>query len=200
MKKIYKTLILSICLFVSTYSFAVVHTITVMNSSFSPNSLNVNVGDTVHWTLGSGFPHTTTSTQVPSGAAGWNNNINSSTPDFSYVVTVAGIYNYECTIHSFTGQFVALNTGITTPDIFSNFNIYSVRPSTYTISYTLMHSADVKISVYDLTGKSARVLNSSVQSAGDYLNTYYLEDLKKGIYLLEIFIGNRHISKRLILD
>ena len=199
MKKIYKTLILSLCLFVSIYSFATVHNITVSNFQFSPASLNVNVGDTINWTWVSGN-HTTTSNQVPSGAATWDSPITSSVSSFSYKITVAGTYDYICTPHGFAGQFVAINTGITSPDIFANFSIYYARPSTYTISYTLIHSANIKISVYDLTGKSARVLNSSVQSAGDYLNTYYLEDLQKGIYLLEIFIGNRHITKRLILD
>ena len=54
--------------------------------------------------------------------------------------------------------------------------------------------------IYDITGKSARVLSSTVQPAGDYSKTFNLEDLQNGIYLFEILIGNQRISKRLILD
>ena len=199
MKKIYKSFILFVCLFLSVKSFAVTHTIAVSNNQFTPASLNVNVGDTIMWTWTSGF-HTTTSQQIPLGAATWNSQMTSTVTTFSYPVTVEGTYDYDCTIHFFTGQFVALNTGISSPNNYYNFNFYSLRPSTYVLSYTLIHSADVKITLYDITGRSVRAMNYSSQVAGNYLNTYSFEDLQKGIYLFELFIGNYRITKRLIIE
>ena len=199
MKKIYQTLILSALLFVSTSSIAVVHSVVVSNFQFTPASLSANVGDTIVWTFGGGT-HTTTSNTIPLGADAWDRPINSIVQSFTYVITVAGTYDYICTPHSFTGQIVAINTGINTLDLFSNFNIYALRSSTYNVSYSLTRSVNVKISVYDITGKSAKILKSSYQSAGNYLSTYNFEDLKKGIYIFEMIIDKHRLTKRLVID
>ncbi len=199
MKKIYQTLILTVLLFISSSSIAVVHTVVVSNFQFSPASLSVNVGDTIFWTLGGGS-HTTTSNTIPVGADPWDSPINSSVQSFTYVITVAGTYDYFCTPHLFAGQIVAINTGVNSLDLFSNFNIFAVRPSIYNISYSLARSGNIKISVYDITGKSAKVLKSSYQSAGNYLSTYNFEDLKKGIYIFEMIIDKHRFTKRLVID
>ena len=74
-------------------------TVTVANFQFSPANINVSVGDTILWTWTNGG-HTTTSTAVPAGAATWDSQMNSSHTTFQYVVSVAGTYNYWCTIHA----------------------------------------------------------------------------------------------------
>lgn len=199
MKKIYQTLILTVLLFISSSSIAVVHSVVVSNFQFTPASLSVNVGDTIVWTLGSGN-HTTTSNTIPVGADPWDSPINSNVQSFTYVITVAGTYDYICTPHVFAGQIVAINTGINTLDLFSNFNIFSVRPSIYNISYSLARSGNIKISVYDITGKSAKILKSSYQTAGTYTSNYNFEDLKKGIYIFEMIIDKHRFTKRLVID
>ena len=199
MKKIYQTLILTTLLFISTSSMAVVHSVVVSNFQFTPASLSVNVGDTIVWTLGSGN-HTTTSNTIPVGADPWDSPINSSVQSFTYIITVAGTYDYICTPHVFAGQIVAINTGINSLDLFSNFNIFSVRPSIYNISYSLARSGNIKISVYDITGKSAKILKSSYQTAGTYTSNYNFEDLKKGIYIFEMIIDKHRFTKRLVID
>ena len=83
--------------------------ISVGGTSFSPNSLNVNVGDTVKFVWSNGS-HTTTAVSVPQGAATWNSPLNSSSTSFFYVVTVAGTYNFHCNIHysmGMVGSFTA---------------------------------------------------------------------------------------------
>ncbi len=199
MKKIYQTLILTTLLFISTSSMAVVHSVVVSNFQFAPASLSVNVGDTIVWTLGNGS-HTTTSNTIPVGADPWDSPINSSVQSFTYVITVAGTYDYFCTPHLFAGQIVAINTGINSLDLFSNFNIFSVRPSIYNVSYSLARSGNIKISVYDITGKSAKILKSSYQTAGTYTSNYNFEDLKKGIYIFEMIIDKHRFTKRLVID
>lgn len=199
MKKIYQTLILTVLLFISSSSIAVVHSVVVSNFQFTPASLSVNVGDTIVWTLGSGN-HTTTSNTIPVGADPWDSPINSSVQSFTYIITVAGTYDYICTPHVFAGQIVAINTGINSLDLFSNFNIFSVRPSIYNISYSLARSGNIKISVYDITGKSAKILKSSYQTAGTYTSNYNFEDLKKGIYIFEMIIDKHRFTKRLVID
>ena len=109
MKKFY-SLILSIILVSACHdTFATIWNVNVNSFSFSPNTLpNVTCGDTVKWTLVAGS-HTTTSTTIPSGATPWDAPINSSTPTFSYFVpNFAGVYNYKCTPHGFTGSFTVI--------------------------------------------------------------------------------------------
>lgn len=75
------------------------HTVTVANFSFTPNSVNAAVGDTIHWVWSAGS-HTTTSGTIPSGASSWNSPMNSTSNSFKYVVTQVGTYNYVCTPHA----------------------------------------------------------------------------------------------------
>ena len=79
--------------------------------AISPQTIsNVVVGDIIEWVWGSGF-HTTTSVTIPSGAATWDASINSSATSFQYTVTVAGSYNYFCSIHAgMTASFIATST------------------------------------------------------------------------------------------
>ncbi len=95
----------------------------VSNFQFSSPTLNVKVGDIIHWVWVSGF-HTTTSLTVPSGAAVWDASITSTSTTFDYTVTKAGSYSYECSIHplQMQGTFTAT---VVTPVILSQFNVVS---------------------------------------------------------------------------
>jgi len=89
-------------------TFAITHTITFGGTSFTPNTLNVNTGDTIIWSGTFSF-HAIQSTSVPNGAATWGPTI-ATTTSLSYVVSVAGTYNYQCNIHAsmgMTGSFTA---------------------------------------------------------------------------------------------
>jgi plastocyanin len=117
---------------IHTSLFAVTHTVQVGNYYFSPSTLNVEVGDIVKWVWVEGS-HTSTSTSVPAGAASWNSPINSGNQTYSYTVTTAGNYDYQCTIHvgmGMVGSFVATaaaNNLMVTP---SNQNVSSNAGST----------------------------------------------------------------------
>ncbi|MBK8982359.1 MAG: T9SS type A sorting domain-containing protein [Ignavibacteria bacterium] len=99
-------LILALILFTAGSNIhGTTHTVLVQDFSFTPANINVSVGDTVRWQWVNGI-HTTTcngtfpGTSLPNGAAPWDSEISSSTPVFSYVVTVAGSYNYVCQPHA----------------------------------------------------------------------------------------------------
>ncbi|MFZ1799422.1 MAG: T9SS type A sorting domain-containing protein [Chitinophagaceae bacterium] len=109
--------------------------IQVANFQFSPANVNVIVGDTVKWVWVDGT-HTTTSTSLPGGAAAWDSPINTTTTSFSYKVTIAGTYNYWCTIHAPSMAGVITATG-TLPVVLSAFNIIPTKPDgTALISWT----------------------------------------------------------------
>ncbi|HEX2787413.1 MAG TPA: T9SS type A sorting domain-containing protein [Ignavibacteria bacterium] len=79
---------------------AELYNVGVFSNFFLPSTLfNVNVGDTVRWTLMEGF-HTTTSVTVPSGAATWDHMFLGSVGEtFDYIVTEEGTYDYTCIFH-----------------------------------------------------------------------------------------------------
>jgi plastocyanin len=79
------------------------HIISASGTSFSPNTVTAKVGDTVDFVWGSGT-HTTTSTSVPTGAAGWNSPLSSTATTFRYIITTAGSYSYQCNIHVSMGM------------------------------------------------------------------------------------------------
>ena len=68
--------------------------------SFTPSSVNINVGDTVRWTW-AGALHTSTS-NTTTGAEVWNSGLKSS-GTFSHTFTNAGNWPYYCSLHSFPG-------------------------------------------------------------------------------------------------
>lgn len=104
---------------------ATVWTVSVQNFQFSPATLNVKVGDVIHWNWVSGF-HTTTSLTTPSGTAAWSSSITSSSTTFDYTVTAVGSYSYQCDIHPLQMQGSFSATAVT-PVTLSAFNIASVN-------------------------------------------------------------------------
>ncbi len=113
-------------------SVAVKHIVHVGSFYFSPNTLNVNVGDTIRWVWDNGS-HTTTSANLPAGAPSWDNPINSASQAFEYKVQVAGVHNYVCTPHAsmgHIGSFTATGAAPTLSVSPSNRNVTSMMGST----------------------------------------------------------------------
>jgi plastocyanin len=99
MKKLLKkSVLLIVGLALVSIANATVHLITVQNDNFNPSSVIAVVGDTIEWDWVAGT-HTTTSETIPGGAALWSDSMTATKTTFQYKVTVAGTYNYECTIH-----------------------------------------------------------------------------------------------------
>jgi plastocyanin len=76
------------------------------NGTFSPVTLTIHVGDSVTWTNTGSNYHTTTCSGscVPPGATGWDSSIMApnaaNPPTYPHTFTVAGTYNYVCSLHA----------------------------------------------------------------------------------------------------
>jgi plastocyanin len=113
-------------------SLAIKHIVHVGSFYFSPNTLNVNVGDTIRWVWDNGS-HTTTSATLPAGAPTWDSPINSASQSFEYKVVVAGVHNYVCTPHAsmgHIGSFTATGAAPTLSVTPSNRNVTAMMGST----------------------------------------------------------------------
>ena len=107
MKKILLlTVALAICS-VSAASAAKIR-VRVQNFTFQPATINAHLGDVIIWRFVNGM-HTTTSTNVPTGARTWNAPIDSTNTQFRYRVRVAGSYQYQCNFHVGQGMVGTIN-------------------------------------------------------------------------------------------
>ena len=144
-------------LFVLGFTFttnAAIYVIQVWDGyyQFLPNSLTINLGDTIEWRKLDDpmMYHTITSTNIPAGAVAFDEDWQMPADTFfQYVPAVAGLYDYECTPHalshnmigSFTVNPVAgLTSALDTKPVFvypnpvkSILNVESVLESDYLI-------------------------------------------------------------------
>jgi len=123
-----KKMLLTLCCFISIQSYATTWTVNVDDFQFSPATLNVTVGDVIHFVWVSGT-HTTTSVSVPVGANSWNSPIDLSNHTFDVSVTTAGTYSYQCNFHAFLGMTATFTASGALPVTFSTFNIITKNNS-----------------------------------------------------------------------
>lgn len=180
-------------------------------SNFAPTTTNAIVGDTItfEWVDGD---HTTTcdgstGTSLPGGAATWDEPISSSTPTFSYVITVAGTYNYKCIPH-FPHMVGTINatvssitqTSSTFPEVYSlNQNFPNpFNPST-SIKFDIANTGFVNIKVYDNLGKEVSTLVNENLSAGSYQVNWNAAGLTSGIYFYRLETSDYVATKKMLL-
>ena len=118
MKKVYTLVFCLYCTFAGTAFSQVLRRVAAVNFVFVPANFSAVVGDTIRFTFGNGltpggFPHTTTSTSIPAGAAAWDHPLVATDSVFTYVVTASGQYAFKCTPHEgrgMVGQFLVSAT------------------------------------------------------------------------------------------
>jgi len=76
------------------------YTINTVGSTFAPNSLTINIGDTVTWNNTGGY-HNVNATQdtFPSNPESFGNSVSPSAWSFQWVFTMTGTYDYQCDPH-----------------------------------------------------------------------------------------------------
>lgn len=81
------------------------HTVSSGNFYYSPSTLNINIGDTVFWINDGGFHNVNFDVNTITGSSFNNPESFMSTPTssvdiYSYVFTINGTYNYDCSVGS----------------------------------------------------------------------------------------------------
>jgi len=82
------------------------HAVDASGMSFTPQDLNITVGDTVVWNATEGFHNINGSTTTfPSNPESFFNGAPAGSPwTFSHVFTIAGTYDYQCDVHFSMGM------------------------------------------------------------------------------------------------
>jgi len=150
-----KKLLLAIAICLTTASFATIRKVLVADNVFTPSYFRIHPGDTILWVWSNGA-HTTTSGNIPAGAASWNSNIDATTSSYMYVPTVTGVYHYQCSFSvsaGMTGSFtVTRATGIASESKTPLFTAYP-NPVGTTLHIQLRNATrPVAISFTDMGG------------------------------------------------
>ena len=100
------------------------------------------------------------------------------------------------------GCFESNYTNSSIDDI-SASNKFACYPNPFsdktTIAFTLTKENNVRIELYDLTGKRVKVVCNQTYSAGDHEITLYRGSMQSGMYLLREIIGNTCHTYKLIV-
>ena len=122
-----KILLVLLSIFTFNLAISAVYNINTggANDVFVPNSLTIDLGDTVNWVNIGGFHNVNASLSTfPSNPVGFSNSVSSSLWTFSHVFTVSGTYNYQCDPHVSMGMIgtitVNSQSSNTVYDIVSN--------------------------------------------------------------------------------
>lgn len=201
MKKIFTIYLAMIGL--SFNSMAVTHTVQVGNFQFTPSDLSMNLGDTIQWMWHDGN-HTSTSTQIPIGAAAWDADMNSNSPMFTYVPAVAGSYNFVCSPHAsmgMGGHFNVVNTSgiseVAAQTILSNI---AYTGGSLHVNYEIPVATQLSIELYDIIGNHVvTMLSEARQPAGSYQENYDVNGLRSGIYMFCLRTSETTLSRRILI-
>jgi len=170
---------------------ATIHVVQVSSNQFTPNSTNVNVGDTVRFTWISGN-HTTTSVNIPNGAATWDSPMTSSVQQFDYKVTVAGTYGYKCTPHALSGMVGTFTASTVTgiQNISDAAISTSIFPNPFTYELFIEQGNEqpeyTQISISDILGKQIRTIDIESLSIISEKRRIDVSELPKGIYFVTL--------------
>ena len=165
MKKI--STLLAAILFVFSLNAQNSYTINSGNFYYTPQLLTINLGDTVHWINDGGFHNVNFDVNTLSGSS-FNNPVSfASTPTndvamYTYVFTVAGNYDYDCSVGSHAANGMIGTIIVNTASSLENLSV-----SNKTISKT-----------YNLLGK-----NTSKKSNGLIIYRYSDGSIEKKIIL-----------------
>jgi flagellin-like protein len=91
-----------------------VHTVSIMGSTYSPENLTINVGDTVRWRLvqyssdPNNYQHSTTADN-----GDWDSGLMNLGSTFTHTFTTAGAYGYACSVHPLMTGNVTVVAGST---------------------------------------------------------------------------------------
>ncbi len=188
-------------------SNATIHQIQASGFSFTPNSVNANVGDTIKWLWVDGM-HNTISTSVPSGAQSWNAPLDNTDTQFIYKITTPGQYSYECSFHVALGMTGTINVnpiGIKPISgvVPEKYNLYQNYPNPFNpstnIKFDVPVSSHIKLAIYSLTGSIVVTLVNDNLAPGSYSVEWDASKYASGLYLYVIEATGFTSTKKLML-
>ena len=187
-------------LLITCFSFnskATIHEILVWDGymQFIPNTLTVELGDTIQW-LPLDYPsmsHTITSTNIPNGATSFDVTWEAPADTFfQYIPQIVGIYEYECTPHimmNMIGNFEVIDTPNNIVENKKNTLLAYPNPTTEII-FIDQHFSGNDFKLFNM--------NNQLIKTGITENSMNIAYLKSGTYILIIYGDKPRIQKLIV--
>lgn len=186
MKKVYSFFLIFLVL-QSLNSFATTINVAIANNSFTPQTFTANVGDVVVWTLSQGT-HNVTGVSVPSGAAAIASpTLSTVGTTYSYTITVAGNYGYQCTFHSgMVGGFAVSSstTGINNIAEPVKDLLTSAYPNPFKDKITIKYKGIQSIEIYNIVGEKLKTIELSPVETKVEID---FDNLPSGVYFYRTY-------------
>jgi plastocyanin len=205
MKKFY-ILVAAFFLFIGSLG-AATHTITNVGTTFSPDSIVINVGDQVTFTLAS-FHNA-----VEVSYSTWLSNDTTSNGGFrlpngggTVTFNTPGTYYFVCQPHAYLamkGQIIVnLAANIAGTNILSgNLNAYPNPARKFiNLSFNVPENGRIKMDLIDMTGRIVSNLVDAEYSNGDYVISVPLAGYNSGRYFIRYTYGNAYKVKPIIIE
>lgn len=174
------------------------HVVEATNYVFTPDELEIAVGDTVEWRNNEGI-HNVNGTQetFPSNPESFGNDTGEDWV-YSYVFTVAGEYDYQCDVHVAQGMVGTVTVSEPTAVFKSEKNSLKIYPNPASrkvwIETANVGLPGTKLDVYDITGKlqnvNWKILNNKIE--------FNVEGLQAGIYMVNMQLPEQNVILKLI--
>jgi len=210
MKKFYILVIISCIGFTGLIKATTYHiTNATAGFTFSPDSINIVIGDTVVWTLASMHNVVEVNKDV------WEAKGNTSNGGFSLgfgggtlVFKTAGVFYYVCFPHASLGMRGIIVVNNPTSVMQTNLDLKTIlqtypnpaRDYIFVDFSVPENNISVKLELIDMTGKIVNNFISENFSKGTYHNTYYLNNITSGRYFLRYSYGTKSFAKSIIIN
>lgn len=189
-----KTFILGILSIVFSLTFeAKTVKITNVGNLFSPDSIAINLGDTVNFSL------STYHNAVQVSKENYDKNDSTSNSGFrlpygggKFIPTQGGTYYYVCSPHVKMGMkgIIVVNAATTSVKAINNNSKLSLYPNPsgdyVNIAVNVKSSGASKIKLYSLTGAIVKEFNVALTKGDNTVRLQFNNELKAGKYFLEL--------------
>lgn len=190
-----KKLVLTIAFTVSvTIAMAqTTHQVTNQSLSYVPQTITVNVGDTVEFKVGPTHPtlEVDQATWQANGTTALSGGFSVPSGNGKVFIATAKTYYYVCTNHvsaGMKGQIVAQATVGDHENKLVEIEIFP-NPVGEVLNFSLNLDAALKTAtIYDLSGKAVKTLDLTTST--DQVRSFDISDLNTGSYILKIENGN----------
>jgi plastocyanin len=174
-------------------------------STFSPDTLAINAGDTVTFTIGS-YHNAIEVSQTTYDANGSTSNVGFSVPygGGSVIFNNAGTFYFVCVPHaSIKMKGMITVTGTTSVNTLTDmdFNVFP-NPASENIKivYSVASKTNVSIKLVDEAGKVVTTIVSETRTPGQWEDIYAInKSLKSGLYFLSLQYGAKSFNKKVTI-
>ncbi|MBN1597215.1 MAG: T9SS type A sorting domain-containing protein [Bacteroidales bacterium] len=181
-----------IIVFISADAFSQVpYNINTSGTSFVPQNITINVGDTVIWT-NTGGTHNVNGSQetFPDNPESFFNEVGAGWV-FTHVFTLSGHYDYQCDPHAGIGMTGTITVMEVTNISDETVNLATVYPNPTSgplfIQLSDSRGENITVILYDITG--AQLDKQSFTSTSEVIG-YNLSERQNGVYFIKIINGN----------